>query len=200
MGDEETLREMAIVGNLSNEQAITAYKTAVLARTLDTKIINAQRQGIIGFHVPAQGQEMIQIATAMLADKEDLIFTYYRDLALYLQRGVPLSLIFDQMLGNSNDFQKGRQMPDHFSFKEFNFSTVQSPVGAHLPLTVGAAYSMRYTKKYSGQICHRYGERHYIECDPHAEYLSGVHESCAHSRCYPPLRRRRCIHYRSSVR
>ena len=167
MGDEETLKEMAIVGNLSNEQAITAYKTAVLARTLDTKIINAQRQGIIGFHVPAQGQEMIQIATAMLADKEDLIFTYYRDLALYLQRGVPLSLIFDQMLGNSNDFQKGRQMPDHFSFKEFNFSTVQSPVGAHLPLTVGAAYSMRYTKK-NGIVITTFGDGATSTSDFHA--------------------------------
>jgi TPP-dependent pyruvate/acetoin dehydrogenase alpha subunit len=138
---------MAVVGNLSNEQIISAYKTAIRARTLDLKITSSQRQGIIGFHVPNEGQEMIQIAIGMLAEKDDLIFNYYRDLALLLQRGVPVSLIFDQLLGNSNDLQKGRQMPDHFSFREFNFSTVQSPVGAHLPLAVGAAYSMKYNKK-----------------------------------------------------
>ncbi len=158
---------MAIVGNLSNDQAISAYRNAVRARVLDMKIISAQRQGIIGFHVPSQGQEMIQIAIAMLADKEDLIFSYYRDLAMLLQRGVPLSLIFDQMLGNSNDFQKGRQMPDHFSFKEFNFSTVQSPVGAHLPLTVGAAYSMRYTKK-KGIVIATFGDGATSTSDFHA--------------------------------
>ncbi len=158
---------MAVVGNLSNEQAISAYKTAVLARTLDLKIVNAQRQGIIGFHVPAQGQEIVQIAISMLADKEDLIFGYYRDLALLLQRGVPLSLIFDQMLGNSNDFQKGRQMPDHFSFREYNFSTVQSPVGSHLPLTVGAAYSMRYTKK-KGIVIATFGDGATSTSDFHA--------------------------------
>jgi TPP-dependent pyruvate/acetoin dehydrogenase alpha subunit len=158
---------MGIVGNLSNEQTISAYKTAVLARTLDIKIINAQRQGIIGFHVPNQGQEMIQIAIGMLSEKDDFIFNYYRDLALLLQRGVPLSLIFDQMLSNSNDLQKGRQMPDHFSFKEFNFTTVQSPVGAHLPLAVGAAYSIKYTKK-KGIVIATFGDGATSTSDFHA--------------------------------
>ena len=158
---------MAMVGNLSNEQAILAYTNAVRARTLDMKIISAQRQGIIGFHVPSQGQEMIQIAISMLADKEGLIFGYYRDLAMLLQRGVPLSLIYDQLLSNSNDLQKGRQMPDHFSFKEFNFSTVQSPVGSHLPLTVGAAYSMRYTKK-KGIVITTFGDGATSTSDFHA--------------------------------
>jgi TPP-dependent pyruvate/acetoin dehydrogenase alpha subunit len=156
-----------MVGNLSNEQAITAYKNAVRARTLDIKIINAQRQGIIGFHVPAQGQEMIQIAIGMMAEKEDLIFSYYRDLALYLQRGVPVSDIFDQMLGNSSDLQKGRQMPDHFSFSDYNFSTVQSPVGSHLPLTVGAAYAMRYNKK-KGIVIATFGDGATSTSDFHA--------------------------------
>ncbi len=156
-----------MVGNLSNEQAITAYKNAVRARTLDIKIINAQRQGIIGFHVPAQGQEMIQIAIGMMAEKEDLIFSYYRDLGLYLQRGVPVSDIFDQMLGNSSDLQKGRQMPDHFSFSGYNFSTVQSPVGSHLPLTVGAAYAMRYNKK-KGIVIATFGDGATSTSDFHA--------------------------------
>ncbi|MEM0133908.1 MAG: thiamine pyrophosphate-dependent dehydrogenase E1 component subunit alpha [Thermoplasmatales archaeon] len=158
---------MAIAGNLSNDQAILAYKNAVLARAMDMKIISAQRQGIIGFHVPAQGQEMIQIAIGMIADKEDLIFTYYRDLALYIQRGVPVSLIFDQMLANGNDLQKGRQMPDHFSFKEFNFSSVQSPVGSHLPLAVGAAYSRRYLKK-KGIVITTFGDGATSTSDFHA--------------------------------
>lgn len=158
---------MAALGNLSNDQIVTAYKNAVRARTLDLKIINAQRQGIIGFHVPAEGQEMIQIAIGMLSEKDDLIFSYYRDLALYLQRGVPISLIFDQMLANGNDFQKGRQMPDHFSFKEFNFSTVQSPVGSHLPLSVGAAYSLRYNKK-KGIVIVTFGDGATSTSDFHA--------------------------------
>lgn len=138
---------MTSEGSTKNEMLLEAYRTAVRARTLDNKITNAQRQGIIGFHVPSEGQEIIQVAIGMAAEKEDLIFNYYRDLALLLQRGVPLSMIFDQLLGNTEDLQKGRQMPDHFSFKEFNFSTVQSPVGSHLPIAVGAAYTIRYSKK-----------------------------------------------------
>ncbi len=138
---------MAVAGNITNDQILAAYKTAIRSRTLDLKFTTAQRQGIIGFHVPSEGQEIIQIALGMLVEEEDLIFNYYRDLALLLQRGVPMSIIFDQMLGNGKDLQKGRQMPDHFSFKEFNFSTVQSPVGAHLPLATGAAFALRYNKR-----------------------------------------------------
>jgi len=158
---------MPYLGNISNDVLISAYKTAVRARTLDLRITSAQRQGIIGFHVPAEGQEIIQIAIGILAGKDDIFYNYYRDLALLLQRGVPLAMIYDQLLGNSKDFQKGRQMPDHFSFKEFNFSTVQSPVGAHLPVAVGAAYALKYQKK-NGIVIVTFGDGATSTSDFHA--------------------------------
>ncbi|MEM0128180.1 MAG: thiamine pyrophosphate-dependent dehydrogenase E1 component subunit alpha [Thermoplasmatales archaeon] len=158
---------MAALGNVPNESLISAYKTAVMARILDLRITGAQRQGIIGFHVPAEGQEIIQVAIGMLAEKDDVIYNYYRDLALLLQRGVPISMIYDQLLGNSEDLQKGRQMPDHFSFKEYNFSTVQSPVGTHLPLAVGAAYALRYQKK-KGIVITTFGDGATSTSDFHA--------------------------------
>ncbi|MGC8645525.1 MAG: thiamine pyrophosphate-dependent dehydrogenase E1 component subunit alpha [Thermoplasmata archaeon] len=158
---------MAALGNIPNDLLVSAYRTAVRARTLDLKITSAQRQGIIGFHVPAEGQEIIQVALGILAGKDDIIFNYYRDLALLLERGVPMAMIYDQLLGNSEDLQKGRQMPDHFSFREYNFSTVQSPVGTHLPLAVGAAYALRYQKK-GGIVIATFGDGATSTSDFHA--------------------------------
>ncbi|MEM3255569.1 MAG: thiamine pyrophosphate-dependent dehydrogenase E1 component subunit alpha [Thermoplasmatales archaeon] len=159
--------DLPSISNVSNEALVSAYKTAVKARILDLRITSAQRQGIIGFHVPAEGQEIIQVAIGMLAEKDDIIYSYYRDLALLLQRGVPISMIYDQLLGNSEDLQKGRQMPDHFSFKEFNFSTIQSPVGTHLPVAVGAAYAIKYQKK-KGIVIATFGDGATSTSDFHA--------------------------------
>lgn len=158
---------MSPLSNLSNQELIRAYRNAVRSRTLDIKIVNSQRQGIIGFHVPSEGQEIIQIALGMLAKKEDIIFGYYRDLALLIQRGVPLEQIVDQLMGNKEDMQKGRQMPDHFSFKDFNFSSIQSPVGAHLPLAVGAAYMLKYRNK-DGIVIANFGDGATSTSDFHA--------------------------------
>jgi len=158
---------MSPLSNISNDQLIVAYRNAVRSRTLDIKIMNSQRQGIIGFHVPSAGQEIIQVALGMLARKEDIIFGYYRDLALLIQRGIPLEKIIDQLLGNKEDLQKGRQMPDHFSFKDYNFSSIQSPVGAHLPLAVGAAYMLKYKGK-EGIVIANFGDGATSTSDFHA--------------------------------
>ncbi len=148
---------MSPLSGLSNEQLIEAYRNALRSRTLDIKIVNSQRQGITGFHIPSAGQEIIQIAIGMLARKEDIIFGYYRDLALLIQRGIPIEKIVDQLLGNREDLQKGREMPDHFSFKDYNFSSFQSTVGAHLSLAVGAAYVLKYKKK-DGIVIANFGD------------------------------------------
>lgn len=158
---------MAQQRNVKNEIMVEAYRNAIRARALDNRIVTSQRQGIIGFHVPSKGQEIIQIALGMLTKNEDFIYNYYRDLALILQRGVPVPMILDQLLGNRDDLQKGRQMPDHFSFPDFNFSTVQSVVGSHLPLAVGAAYALKYNKK-EGVIITTFGDGATSSSDFHA--------------------------------
>ncbi len=158
---------MSPIGSLSNDQILSAYENAVRSRTLDIKVVNAQRQGIIGFHVPSEGQEILQTAIGMLLHKEDIIFGYYRDFSLLMKMGIPVSKILDQMLGNQADIEKGRQMPDHFSFKEYNFSTIQSPVGAHLPLATGAAYALKYRKE-EGIVVANFGDGATSTSDFHA--------------------------------
>jgi 2-oxoisovalerate dehydrogenase E1 component alpha subunit len=120
------------------------YRTMVLARVVDERCLSLQRQGRIGFYVPLQGQEAAQVACAWALDSEDWIFPAYRELAVALVRGVPIKLLFDQFIGNSGDVLKGRQMPNHYGYREFRFVTASSPVGTQISQAVGAAMAAHW--------------------------------------------------------
>jgi len=120
------------------------YRAMVLARVVDERCLTLQRQGRIGFYVPMQGQEAAQVACAWALDAEDWIFPAYRELAVALVRGIPLKLLLDQFIGNSGDVLKGRQMPNHYGYREFRFVTASSPVGTQISQAVGAAMAARW--------------------------------------------------------
>ncbi|MGP8072970.1 MAG: thiamine pyrophosphate-dependent dehydrogenase E1 component subunit alpha [Thermoplasmata archaeon] len=128
---------------LSHEELLDAYRVMVLSRATDDRCISLQRQGRIGFYVPASGQEAAQVGCARALAKEDWIFPAYRELAVALVRGVPLRAILDQLVGNSADVNKGRQMPNHFGFRDHNYVVASSPIGTQITQAVGAALAAR---------------------------------------------------------
>lgn len=137
----EELNEQA-----QREKYVRGFGAMVLSRTLDKKVITAQRQGRVGFYTPSMGQEATQVGASMALGKQDIIYEYYRDVALMIHRGVPIDILVDQVMGNSSDLSMGRQMPSHFMAKKYNFMSIQSPVATNLPLAVGAAYAIKYRK------------------------------------------------------
>ncbi len=111
----------------------------VRTRTMDERCLTLQRQGRIGFYVPLQGQEAAQIGCTWALAPEDWIFPAYRELGVALVRGVPVQLLLDQFIGNSGDELHGRQMPNHYGYRKYNFVTASSPVGTQISHAVGAA-------------------------------------------------------------
>ena len=63
-----------------------------------------------------------------------------------LWRQIPLPLLLNQMIGNSQDLCKGRQMPVHYCYADFGVPSVSSPVGTQLPQACGFAYAARIQK------------------------------------------------------
>ncbi len=124
-----------------------AYRTMLLCRATDDRCISLQRQGRIGFYAPASGQEAAQVGSARALGKEDWVFPAYRELGVALTRGVPLQLLMNQLIGNSGDLCKGRQMPNHYGFREFRFVTASSPIGTQITQAVGAALAARHRKE-----------------------------------------------------
>jgi pyruvate dehydrogenase E1 component alpha subunit len=128
------------------DRLLDAYRLMVLARVTDERCLSLQRQGRIGFYAPHSGQEAAQIGAASALAPADWVFPAYRELAVALTRGAPLRAIFDQLVGNSADLTKGRQMPNHFGFRSQNFVTASSPIGTQITQAVGAAMAAQRRK------------------------------------------------------
>jgi pyruvate dehydrogenase E1 component alpha subunit len=142
MAEPEVLTSVPSVSELTQfpEGALVdAYRLMVLARITDERCLSLQRQGRIGFYAPLMGQEAAQVGASRALAPEDWVFPAYRELAVALARGVSLRAIFDQLLGNADDKIKGRQMPNHFGFRDVNFVVASSPIGTQITQAVGAA-------------------------------------------------------------
>jgi pyruvate dehydrogenase E1 component alpha subunit len=125
---------------------LEAYRWMVTARVTDERCLSLQRQGRIGFYAPLSGQEATQVGAALALRPEDWVFPAYRELAVALVRGATLTEIFDQLIGNSRDQIKGRQMPNHFGFRSQNFVVASSPIGTQITHAVGAAMAAQRRK------------------------------------------------------
>jgi len=146
--DEEGV-EVAPPPDLGDEDLISLYEWMVRLRVFDTRMLSLQRQGRLGFFVPSSGEEAAQIGTAYALRPEDWVFPAYREQGVALHRGFPLEGILCQLLGNSHDYMKGRQMPDHFGSPKYRFAVASSPVGTQIPHAVGAAWSARLRREAS---------------------------------------------------
>lgn len=145
-----------------------------LARAFDVKSLSLQRQGRIGFYAPSSGQEAAQIGSACALRDDDWVLPTYRDTAVAIFRGVPIPLLFDHLLGNSRDEMKGRQMPNHWGYREINFVSVAATIAAHLPVATGIAMGMKYRKE-DRVVMAFHGDGATSEGDFHAAYnFAGV--------------------------
>lgn len=106
-------------------------------RIVDERLVTLQRQGRIGFHIGSLGEEAAVIASAAALRPSDWIFPCYREFGALLWRGLPLQRYVDNMYGNANDLVKGRQMPDHYSARQYRYASVSSPIGTQMPQAVG---------------------------------------------------------------
>jgi pyruvate dehydrogenase E1 component subunit alpha len=162
---------------LSESDLKKMYGAMVVTRVLDTRGMNLQRQGRIGFYVPCAGQEAAQIGSAFVLRSDDWTFPTYRDLGVAVIRGIPVKKIFAHLFGNSDDSMLGRQMPSHWGYKEINFASVASPIATHLPVATGVAISMKMKNKDTMVLAY-HGDGATSEGDFHIAYnFAGVNRA-----------------------
>ncbi len=126
-----------------DETVLRIHRWLVAARAFDERALNLQRQGRIGFFAPAIGQEAAQVGSALAVDDRDWLFPAYRELAVALVRGMPMLALAGQLFGNQADVNKGRQMPNHYGYRDINFVTPSSPIGTHIIHAAGWAVAER---------------------------------------------------------
>ena len=132
---------------LSAAEVVSLYRNMVRTRVLDERLVALQRQGRIGFHVGALGEEGAICAATHGMREHDWIFPCYRELGAALMRGFELQSFIDNMFGNARDVVKGRQMPDHFTCRAKRYGSVSSPVGTQITQAVGFAWAARIRKE-----------------------------------------------------
>lgn len=170
----ETVAYLDIAGKLkpdfraqiSDADLIKGYKTMVVTRLVDDRMITIQRQGIISFAMSALGEEACAVASAAALEKQDWMYPQYREAGIMFWRGFTIQEYIHHMFGNSQDLLLGRQMPNHFGARALNVVTVSSPIGTKIPHAAGCAYAMKMQGEKSVAICY-FGEGATSEGDFH---------------------------------
>jgi pyruvate dehydrogenase E1 component alpha subunit/2-oxoisovalerate dehydrogenase E1 component alpha subunit len=128
---------------LSPETVLAMYREMRRVRILDTRMVQLQRQGRIGFYGTCTGQEAPPIGTALATEPRDWVFPALRESSIMLARGFPLARYLAQVFGNRADVLKGRQMPSHMSARQVNQVAWSSCIGPQIPQAVGAAWAAK---------------------------------------------------------
>lgn len=132
---------------LAQDDVVALYEAMVRARLLDDRLVTLQRQGRIGFHIGSLGEEAAILGSAYALRKQDWLFPCYREFAAALWRGMPLQRYVDNMFGNANDPAKGRQMPDHYCFRDAKVMSISSPIGTQITQATGFAWACKLKKE-----------------------------------------------------
>ena len=127
--------------DLSNEQLLHFYKSLLLPRMIEEKMLLLLRQGKISKWFSGMGQEAISVGTTLALDEDEWIFPLHRNLGVFTSRNMPLKKLVKQWLGHKDGYSKGRERSFHFGSKEHHICGMISHLGPQLAIANGIALS-----------------------------------------------------------
>jgi 2-oxoisovalerate dehydrogenase E1 component alpha subunit len=111
----------------------------LLTRIFDERMQRMQRAGKISFYVRSLGEEAVSVAQCMALLPGDMLFPSYRNQGLQIARGMPLVRLMCQLLSNTQDMCKGRQLPAMYHSAAGNLFSISGNVATQFPQAVGWA-------------------------------------------------------------
>jgi 2-oxoisovalerate dehydrogenase E1 component alpha subunit len=133
--------------DIPEDDLLRMHRIMTLARALDERGMRYQRQGRLGFYLPATGEEGLAVGSAYPLSSDDWIFPSYRVVGLALWRGAELDKLVANCYGNADDNSLGRQMPVHYTLSEIHWLSISSPLGTQIIQAAGAARAMQILKQ-----------------------------------------------------
>jgi 2-oxoisovalerate dehydrogenase E1 component len=137
--------------NLSNQQLVDTYKSILLPRMIEEKMLVLLRQGKISKWFSGIGQEAIAVGATLALQQDEWIMPLHRNLGVFTGRKMSLSKLFMQWQGNKEGYSKGRERSFHFGSKEHFVCGMISHLGPQLAIADGVslAYKLKGEQKVS---------------------------------------------------
>jgi pyruvate dehydrogenase E1 component alpha subunit len=133
IGDGETLPDGEVDG-LGESDLIELYRGMVRLRTYDERSLVYHRQGRIGTYAIFWNHEAMQAGSVYALEREDWIFPSYRESAIGLLRGMPVSTVLSWWRGHPAGW---------WNPLDYNLASICVPIGTHVPHAAGLAWGKK---------------------------------------------------------
>jgi 2-oxoisovalerate dehydrogenase E1 component alpha subunit len=125
--------------HLDAKELQVGLRHMLLTRVFDDRMQRIQRSGKISFYMRSMGEEAVSVAMGMALRPTDMAFPSYRNQALYFVRGRPVVDLMCQVLSNTRDMCKGRQLPVMYQWREGRIFSISGNLATQFPQAVGWA-------------------------------------------------------------
>jgi pyruvate dehydrogenase E1 component alpha subunit len=139
---------------LGPEIRLKLYRTMVECRALEKRAYDLFMQNLIkGTSHLAVGQEAVAAAFGVAMRRDDYTFCTYRGHNHTYVRGVAMTKILGELMGNSAGLMRGKGGSMHLTSVEHGAMGSYAIVGAHLTIAAGAAWSAQYRHSEQVAVC-----------------------------------------------
>ena len=125
--------------HLEAQELQIGLRHMLLTRQFDDRMVRTQRQGKLSFYMKSTGEEAVSVAAGMALQPGDMLFPAYRNQGLQVVRGRPLVELMCQLLSNTGDMCKGRQLPVMYHCAAANLFSISGNLATQFPQAVGWA-------------------------------------------------------------
>ena len=133
IGDGEAIPDGEVEG-LDAGALLALHRDLVLLRTYDERSVVYHRQGRIGTYAIFWNHEAMQAGSVFALEDRDWIFPAYRESAIGLLRGMPVSTVLSWWRGHPAGWWNPR---------DFNVASICVPIATQVPHAVGFAWGSR---------------------------------------------------------
>src|SRR6266571_7454307 len=133
IGDGEAIPDGEVDG-LEERDLLELYRSMVLLRTYDVRSVVFHSQGRIGTYAIFWNHEAMQAGSVYALERGDWIFPSYRESAIGLLRGMPVSTVLSWWRGHPSGW---------WNPAEWNVASICVPIGTHVPHAAGLAWGKK---------------------------------------------------------
>jgi 2-oxoisovalerate dehydrogenase E1 component len=126
-------------GSLDNQQLTHLYRSMVVPRMIEDKMLVLLRQGKISKWFSGIGQEAISVGATLAMDPTEWIMPLHRNLGVFTSRNMSLVDLFKQWQGDRDGFSKARERSFHFGSAAHHICGMISHLGPQLAIADGVA-------------------------------------------------------------